>query len=209
MPNTALSLHQVCSHFNKYPDVLIAIIKHLHPDKLTGPIEQTKLDIPANNHVVINFVSGKTYNSLDITLDPPIKDINDGYKRILALRDEAWLALDIPLSPKVIRFVAPPFFPSAFLAALILLQGYTILTPVDAPYSSLAKLIRGTVNQLVGHWFLPATVLLLVGAHSVEAIYMYLLCNQHRVPTDVKVKWVLATLALGFPVWKEFKAESE
>jgi hypothetical protein len=74
---------------------IIAIIKHLHPEKLAGPIEQPKLAIPANNHVVVSFVSGKTPSSLDITLDPPIKDINDGYKRILALRNEAWLALDI------------------------------------------------------------------------------------------------------------------
>lgn len=73
----------------------IAIIKHLHPEKLTDDIEQCNLAIPANNHVVVNFFSGKTPSSLDITLDPPIKDINDGYKRILALRNEAWLALDV------------------------------------------------------------------------------------------------------------------
>ncbi|KAJ9107529.1 hypothetical protein QFC21_000986 [Naganishia friedmannii] len=105
-----MSLKQVCSHFDKYPDVLIGespyfslpsdsaaetIIKHLHPGKLTGPVEQPKLSIPANNHVVVSFISGKIPSSLDITLDPPIKDINDGYKRILALRNEAWLALDI------------------------------------------------------------------------------------------------------------------
>ncbi|KAJ9124452.1 hypothetical protein QFC24_003241 [Naganishia onofrii] len=109
MPNTAVSLQQVCSHFNKYPDVLIAIIKHLHPEKLAGPIEQPKLAIPANNHVVVSFVSGKTPSSLDITLDPPIKDINDGYKRILALRNEAWLALDIPQSDEIRRSSNLPF----------------------------------------------------------------------------------------------------
>lgn len=56
---------------------------------------------------------------------------------------------------------------------------------------------------------------------------MYLLCNEHRVPTDAKVKalagvarnckltsasqvkYVLTTACLGFPALQEFKAESE
>jgi hypothetical protein len=35
--------------------------------------------------VTINYLDGQIPNSLDITLDPPIKDVNDGYNRVLAL----------------------------------------------------------------------------------------------------------------------------
>ena len=45
--------------------------------------------------MTINYLDGGIPNSLDITLDPPIKDVNDGYSRILALRNEAWLALKV------------------------------------------------------------------------------------------------------------------
>jgi hypothetical protein len=60
------------------------------------------------------------------------------------------------------------------------------------------------VEHLVGKWFLTASVVLLIGAvshsvhstwhrlnvislqHTIEGFYMYLLCNEHRVPTDTK-----------------------
>ena len=125
--------------------------------------------------------------------------------------------------PQVRAFVPPPFFPSGFLVALIILQAYTIFTPPTSRYAGLANIIRGTVTQLMGAWFLPASVILLVGAvsqsgltasapaqgilsskHSIEGIYMYLLCNEHRVPTDSKASlayhaWqaILTALALG------------
>ncbi|KAI5455397.1 hypothetical protein NCC49_000210 [Naganishia albida] len=207
MSTTDLTFHRISSHFNKYPDVLMAIVKHLHPEA-SNSISHCKLGIPANNHVTINFVDGQVPNSLDITLDPPIKDVSHGYKRMLAMRNEAWLALGIPPRPQVSRFVPPPLNPSGFLVALIALQAYTILTPVHSRYSYLANIIRGTVTQLVGAWFLPFSMMILVGAHTVEAIYMYLLCNEHRVPTDVKVKYVLATACVGFPALQEFKAET-
>lgn len=111
---TSTDSHRISSHFNKYPDVLmgkqvqgsqwglpdaaclfpLAIVKHLHPEA-SNSISHCKLGIPANNHVTINFVDGQVPNSLDITLDPPIKDVSDGYKRMLAMRNEAWLALGI------------------------------------------------------------------------------------------------------------------
>ncbi|KAJ9106057.1 hypothetical protein QFC20_004118 [Naganishia adeliensis] len=193
----------------------MAIVKHLHPEA-SDSISNCQLGIPANNHVTVSFVDAGIPNSLDVTLDPPIKDVSDGYKRILALRNEAWLALGViaennpsqPPRPQVRTFVPPPLNPSGFLVALIILQAYTILTPAHSRYAGLANLIRGTVTQLVGAWFLPFSVVILIGAHSIEAIYMYLLCNEHRVPTDAKVKYVLATVCVGFPALQEFKAET-
>jgi hypothetical protein len=69
-------------------------VKHLHPEA-SDSISNCTLGIPANNHVTVNFIDAGIPNSLDITLDPPIKDVGDGYKRILALRNEAWLALGV------------------------------------------------------------------------------------------------------------------
>lgn len=72
----------------------IAIVKHLHPEA-SDSISNCQLGIPANNHVTVSFIDAGIPNSLDVTLDPPIKDVSDGYKRILALRNEAWLALGV------------------------------------------------------------------------------------------------------------------
>ena len=81
-----------------------AIVKHLHPE-VSDSIHSCKLAIPASNHVTINYLDEGTPNSLDITLDPPIKDINDGYNRILALRNEAWLALKV-VSRRTVRITS-------------------------------------------------------------------------------------------------------
>ena len=62
---------------------------------MSDSIHECRLAIPASNHVTINYLDGQIPNSLDITLDPPIKDVNDGYNRVLALRNEAWLALKV------------------------------------------------------------------------------------------------------------------
>lgn len=141
----------------------------------------------------------------------------------------------------------PPLNPSGFLVALIALQAYTILTPVHSRYAALANLIRGTVTQLVGAWFLPFSVLILIGAVSNVGNTSLRPCESdntftpaafdrgdlhvplvQRTPRTNKrqgqsplsssntradgppqVKYVLATVCVGFPALQEFKAESE
>lgn len=195
---------QLLVYLNSQQDMLLALIKHYRSD-ITGPLPHLNLEVSSKGEFLeLNYhdKQGKR-ESVKIELDPPLKTYRETRGRVLAMRDVAFKALGVPENPTIKTFTFPPAFPLFVpIICLMALQAFTVLAPIGTP---VAEWIRGMVRHWGGPNFLMATVWFLVFMHSAESLYTLHLCNKHDTPFVEKIKWVVATLAFGYPVWTEFR----
>jgi len=189
------------TYMSNHPDTLVAYAKwHGKVAEDVTKAQMTAIDSKGMTlRCELHSGANKT---VAIPFDPPLSGYDEVKPRLLAMRAEAQQALGMTQTPQITSFRIPPdlLITLCFMSLLI----YCTFAP------------RGTDSL----WFRPAEALVTFAggersvtyswiivfvAHPLESVYTFILCRRHKTPFLVGLAYVLGTIALGYPMWADFR----
>ncbi|KII84863.1 hypothetical protein PLICRDRAFT_167267 [Plicaturopsis crispa FD-325 SS-3] len=191
-------------YMSNHPDTLVAYVRHF--GKVTDPTiigaEMTAIESKSMT-LTYKRKNGQS-NVVKVPFNPPLSGYDEVKPRLLGMKAEAQEALGMIKAPQITAFHFPTtgvWGVGAFLGVLVYstLAGTTyIASPLFAPGRQLVGALGGWATVQALCWMTAV-------GHSLGALYTTTLVRRHRAPFPVAAKWILCTLALGFPGWLELR----
>ncbi|KII84861.1 hypothetical protein PLICRDRAFT_179191 [Plicaturopsis crispa FD-325 SS-3] len=190
-------------YMSNHPDTLVAYVRHF--GKVTDPtITGAEMTAIESKSMTLTYKrkNGQS-NVVKVPFNPPLSGYDEVKPRLLGMKAEAQEALGMIKAPQITTFHLPlSVWRLGVLMALLVyctLAGTAYSTsPLFAPGRQLVGAVGGWVTVKISWWILGV-------AHSLEALYTTSLVWRHNAPFPVAAKWVLSTLAFGYPTWSELR----
>ncbi|KIY50315.1 hypothetical protein FISHEDRAFT_39746 [Fistulina hepatica ATCC 64428] len=188
-------------YMSGHPDTLVAYAKWY--GKVEQPISSASMmaiDSKGMNLKCKLKAGGE--QDVRVTFSPPLAGYNDVKPRLLEMKAIAQENLGMIKTPTIQGFRYPPRGTfSLFMFAIPLSYLYF------APYDNASPLFlpANALRSLVGARPINGLAVFIAFAHVLESVYTLSLCRKHHTGFFASVTYVVSTLLMGMPVWRDLR----
>ncbi|KZT01970.1 uncharacterized protein LAESUDRAFT_662836 [Laetiporus sulphureus 93-53] len=198
----------LCMYMSNHPDTLVAYVRHWGKvnDDVAGA-QMTSIDTKGMSLSYQNKINRGVMKEVRVEFDPPLAGYEEVKPRLLSMKVDAEEALGMAKAPQItsFRFPRDAWMTTALIVSLI----YVTWAPEpSAPNFSTLWHPGYFTRSILPSWIVPfCWYIILLPAHTLEALYALSICWKHSTPLLVGAAYVFGTFVWGFPVLGELRRQ--
>ncbi|KAI0755538.1 hypothetical protein C8Q74DRAFT_1304348 [Fomes fomentarius] len=188
----------LCMYMSNHPDTLVSYVRYW--GKVSAQVSTAKMTSIDTNGMNFTYqTKGSTeWKECRVVFDPPLAGYEEVKPRLMNMKGEAEEELGMVRAPQVTSFRWSSKYITTAVAVTFLI--YTTLAPISASSEYGPLFAPGNIIlSYLPSWSLKFSWGMVVGFHSLEALYVLYLCKKHSTGLLVGAQYVLAGLLLGWP----------